>query len=127
MNTAPVRRGTVRLVRMRDLVQERIVAYRERNRILAAMGFSSYKAYLNSALWKTIRTKVLESNPFCFVCNANAFQVHHAKYRKKDLEGRDLSFLYPVCQRCHSDGEFDGDQKLSPKRATTKMRKMRRN
>lgn len=110
---------------MKNSVRDRIVAYRERNRILAVMGFASYKAYLKSPLWASIRATVLEGNPFCFVCNGNATQVHHAKYRKSDLEGRDLRFLYPICGDCHGNAEFDGGVKLSLKAANRKMRTAR--
>ena len=111
---------------MKDLVKERIVAYRERNRILAAMGYASYEAYRCSALWRGVRAKVLAVNPFCYVCNGNAAEVHHAKYRKIDLEGRCLNFLYPVCRGCHGKFEFRNDgAKLSPKRASHKMQLLR--
>lgn len=103
-------------------VEYRIVSYRERNRVLKSMGFSSYQAYLDSDLWKTIRDKVLVDDARCVCCGVLATQVHHEKYRKKDLEGRCLSFLHPVCGRCHTVMEFDDDEKMNVKQANKRMR-----
>ena len=110
-----------------DLADSRIVAYRERNRIIRAMGFADYKAYLRSPLWASIRARKLAAEPDCFACGAHATQVHHAKYRKNDLQGRCLDFLFAVCSACHGRFEFrDSDKaKLTPKQATSKMRAMR--
>ena len=111
----------------RTLKEERITVYRERNRNIRAMGFRSYVDYLNSDLWKSIRAQVLAASQDCRVCGRPAIQVHHVKYRKKDLEGRDLSFLWSVCAGCHRTAEFRRDgEKLTPKQATLKMVQMRR-
>ena len=105
----------------------RMRVYRERNRILKAMGFPSYAAYLQSDLWKSIRRRVLESNPKCSACGRPATQAHHRSYRKPDLDGRDLSRIYAVCASCHRTSEFragDG-AKLNPAQATTKLQQLR--
>ena len=108
----------------RSLEDQRMVIYRERNRNIRAMGFKSYGHYLKSPLWFKIRDEVLRSKPDCVRCGKPATQVHHGKYRKKDLEGRDLNFLYSVCARCHHWAEFrsSDNAKLTPKQATHKLR-----
>lgn len=111
---------------MSDL-PKRAIAYRERNRNIRAMGYPTYAHYLKSDLWYSIRDKALTLKPNCFVCGKKATQVHHGKYRKKDLEGRDFAFLFSVCSGCHHRSEFrDADhEKLSPKQAMAKMRQLR--
>jgi hypothetical protein len=101
--------------------------YRERNLNLRAMGFASYKEYLRSDLWRSIRARVLEAHPDCFACGGTATQVHHRTYRKKDLEGRDLRKLFAVCASCHERCEFrDGDgEKLNPVQSTAKLKMAR--
>lgn len=89
------------------------------------MGYASYQTYLKSDLWASIRSQVLKDDPDCYAnCGRKATQVHHGKYTKKELEGRRLSFLYPVCGYCHWKSEFreKDNEKLSPKQATTKLK-----
>jgi hypothetical protein len=100
--------------------------YRERNRILKAMGFASYRDYLEGDLWASIRTAVLKERPCCFACGRPAIQVHHRCYNKKVLEGRDHGRLFSVCRSCHHRIEFrDRDhEKLNPRQATIKLNQM---
>ncbi len=102
--------------------------YKQRHFDLKAMGFDSYDAYLKSDLWIGIRRKVLELSPICTVCERNpATQVHHRKYIRKVLDGRDMRWFYAVCGGCHFTAEFrehDG-AKLTPNQASTKMKQMR--
>lgn len=106
----------------------RMRVYRERNRVIRAMGFKDYAAYLKSDLWKGIRERVLAERPHCEGCGKDANQVHHSAYRKKDLEGRDLRRLYSVCGGCHYRSEFRSrdHEKLNPKQATTKLAQIAR-
>lgn len=102
--------------------------YRERNRQVRALGFVSYTQYLRSDLWRDIRARVLARSNACALCEGIATQVHHSRYRKKDLEGRgNLRNLFPICRRCHYRIEFrDHDrEKLNTKQATAKMRQLR--
>lgn len=102
----------------------RMRVYRERNRVVRAMGFKDYAAYVESDLWKGIRERVLAERPFCEGCGKDATQVHHSAYRKKDLEGRDIRRLHSVCGGCHYRCEFrrSDNEKLHPKQATTKLK-----
>ena len=99
--------------------------YRSRNTILKAMGFRTYALYLKSALWRSIRLRVLASSPDCFTCGGPAVQVHHTAYDRPTLEGRSLRRLVSLCVPCHRLIEMDGVRKRTMKQAATKMAQMR--
>ena len=42
--------------------------YRERNRLLKAMGFDTYRDYLDSDLWRRIRSVIMANQPECGLC-----------------------------------------------------------
>lgn len=82
-------------------------SYLSRLVALRSLGFRSYGEYLNSDLWRTIRTKVLRvKGRLCFMCGKPATSVHHNRYHRNDLIGANLSFLFPVCDDCHKHVEF---------------------
>lgn len=81
--------------------------YRKRNLRLKQLGFKSYKDYLSSDLWKSIRLQVLERDSYkCFRCCGRATQVHHRKYTIPVLEGQNLKQLVSICRVCHKWIEF---------------------
>jgi hypothetical protein len=81
--------------------------YRERDAILKEMGFTSYRAYLASPLWASIRERVMtRDRETCRLCPKPAAHVHHTRYDRATLEGRELKFLAAVCARCHRFVEF---------------------
>ena len=87
--------------------KKRETAYQIRNRILREIGFDSYAEYLKHPIWKIIREKVMEScDGRCFCCGEIATQVHHSKYTRSNLTGKDLSGLLAVCSHCHVSAEF---------------------
>lgn len=99
-------------------------AYSERRESLRALGFTTYKDYLNSDLWASIRSSVLAKNKHCIGgCGRRATQVHHGRYAISDLDGRSSTNLYPVCDKCHRRCEFSNDRnvKLTPAQATEKL------
>lgn len=80
--------------------------YRYRNDNLEAMGFGSFRAYLKSPLWQSIRARVFEAQPLCIACGRKkATQVHHRAYDPKTLRGDCLNSLSAVCARCHRKAE----------------------
>lgn len=82
-------------------------AYKARNRRLLELGFSSYKEYLDSDLWKYIRKTVLENAKHkCAKCGERANQVHHLRYDIKTLAGARWSYLIAVCRKCHHEAEM---------------------
>jgi 5-methylcytosine-specific restriction endonuclease McrA len=83
--------------------------YSRRNAVLAEMGYSSYRAYLASDLWKSIRERVLERDGgMCRMClKRKARSVHHITYHEDTLRGETLDQLVSVCGGCHVVSEFD--------------------
>lgn len=77
--------------------------------VLKSIGFSSYKAYLGSSLWMSIRARVLAQKPDCEMCGKKAACVHHRSYDKAVLLGERDSSLTSLCMGCHETIEFNGD------------------
>ncbi len=97
-------------------------AYAVRARLLQDLGFTSYDAYLQSPLWRTIRQHVLDTHRYCYACDRPAKQVHHARYTVANLSGQNYRHLLAVCGRCHHACEFGWwGQKLSPSQSTWKL------
>ena len=88
--------------------------YAQRDAVLLEMGFSSYREYLNSSLWKSIRKRLLKACCVC-VCGKPATEFHHRSYKRRYLEGRGKvhKFITPICRECHLKIEFEGSQKMS--------------
>jgi len=83
--------------------------YGRRNAILLEMGFKSYKAYLASDLWKSIRQRVFDRDGgICRLClKRKAKSVHHVTYHEDTLRGETLDQLVSICGGCHVYSEFD--------------------
>lgn len=82
--------------------------YRERDRMLKQLGYSSYRQYLASSVWAQIRAQVLGTGPGrakCQRCDKRASQVHHARYTVAALLGTDVASLVPTCAKCHRRAE----------------------
>lgn len=83
-----------------------------RKQSLLEMGFTSYRQYLDSDLWKGIRERVLKRDRGCCRrCGGHATQVHHTHYWREVLEGRDDSYLVAICRGCHKAIEFKHGEK----------------
>ena len=80
--------------------------YEQRDQCLSSMGFNSYRAYLQSDLWKGIKQRVLAERPTCWVCEHKAKVVHHSDYDIDTLEGHRLTGLISLCRPCHKRAEF---------------------
>lgn len=99
-------------------------AYAKRDAILLAMGFTSYRSYLTSDLWKEIRAKVLDRDGgACKVCKRKASSVHHTRYTEATMRGTDLTGLRSICGRCHRGIEFSRHGKTTLRAANKRMRK----
>lgn len=80
--------------------------YRYRNDNLAALGFQSYRAYLRSDLWQSIKARVFqERGRRCERCERPASHVHHRAYDPATLRGDDIRSLTVACRRCHGKAE----------------------
>lgn len=88
--------------------------YRVRQAALKELGFSTYKDYLESELWLTIRTRILERDDHkCRICRKKkAVAVHHTTYSILVLAGKMDTQLMAVCGGCHKRVEFADDKKL---------------
>lgn len=101
-------------------------AYALRDRLLLAMGFPSYMAYLRSPLWVAIRTKQLTEHPDCFGCGSRAQEVHHGNYRQETLLGGGKAYLFSICKRCHRAIEFSAGKKVSLSRTVARLQAIRK-
>lgn len=89
------------------------LVYSERQRVLELLGYNSYRDYLLSPLWKSIRDKVLRGK--CVICDkTDASQVHHRNYLYETLAGQCLDQLIPLCGKCHRKIEFSHRNKRTP-------------
>lgn len=78
-----------------------------RNDVLAELGFATYGDYLKSSLWKRVRGEAFAANGgFCVLCAKPAGLIHHNRYRYRDLVGKSLQELHPVCYGCHDRIEY---------------------
>lgn len=66
-----------------------------------ALGFETYKDYINSEFWKNKRDWILESKGRkCEKCGGNFWlQVHHLSYENVGNEGKDDVII--LCAYCH--------------------------
>src|SRR5687768_17181313 len=88
--------------------------YKRRNKNLKELGYNSYKEYLSSPLWQKIRTAVLKRDlNICQCCGGQATEVHHKRYTKTVLTGKNLARLNSICNTCHKNIEFIKNTKTS--------------
>jgi len=96
--------------------------YKERDRSLRTLGFSSYDEYLRSPIWHWIRARTLRrAKGVCKGCHINrATAVHHERYSVAALLGIDWRSLVAVCAMCHEmahAAELDKSRPSSPTEA----------
>lgn len=95
--------------------------YAIRDMLIKSLGFSGYRDYMKSELWASIRSKKIKSNPKCQVCDSAASCVHHARYTRKNLDGRSDDLLVSLCHSCHHRVEFNDDEKEGVYDAFTRL------
>lgn len=106
--------------------------YASRDQILRGMGYNSYQEYLKSDLYALIRRKVFaQKGANCRVCSKQATELHHNRYSRKELTGKSVKFINPICRECHEKIEFEKGEggevfKNSLANAHLKYRKLRR-
>lgn len=89
-------------------VKKKADNYSGRNMVLRKAGFQSYRDYLASSIWSSIRSRVLERDRGqCKLCKTKACAIHHRFYSRSNLKGSNLSGLVSVCPTCHRFIEFD--------------------
>jgi len=83
--------------------------YGSRTTVLRSLGYSTYRAYLESDRWAKIRDRIMRLDGWaCRCCGAPCDQVHHTSYSKNVLLGHDDKHLHSVCRECHEWVEFHG-------------------
>jgi hypothetical protein len=93
----------------------------EREASLKALGFRTYAEYLASPMWERIRENVLTKARFvCACCGERATQIHHRSYDFLTMRGSAPKNLTPVCRRCHTAMEFDGERKVELEEANAR-------
>jgi len=100
-----------------------MIDYENRDELLVALGWSTYDEYLLSQRWAKIRRRVLLANNMqCVVCGEPASQVHHLRYDKATLLGKDLDGLVSICPTCHHLLEYDtSGKKRTPQEANAAL------
>jgi 5-methylcytosine-specific restriction endonuclease McrA len=112
---------------VRDYRRRNGMSYVTRNEWLRLLGFKSYREYLRSDLWKSIRVRVYAAKGGnCFLCGKPATELHHNRYYRTDLIGKKLRYINPVCRECHKSIEFDDGRKNDVETAAKKFRSLRR-
>lgn len=82
--------------------------YAYRNDNLRRLGFKTYRSYLKSDLWASIRERVFErADRRCERCKRSKkrLQVHHRAYDPATLAGTSLDSLTVTCSHCHRVAE----------------------
>lgn len=102
-------------------------SYQSRAWFMKKLGFSSYREYLESALWAEIRKRVFEvKGRRCWLCGRPATQAHHTRYHEADLTGRKLKHIHPICGPCHKEVEFMDGEKQTVAGAKKAFKRKRR-
>ena len=61
-----------------------------------------YRSYLQTDDWKRKRYVVLKRDNWrCVYCGAQATQVHHKRYAKRNIGREPIKWLVSVCKKCH--------------------------
>lgn len=95
--------------------------YLVRNEVLKSIGYSSYKEYLQSDEWKSIRSAVKEKYSECICCNSHVEVIHHVRYASYVLLGLHLEELAPLCHKCHEAIELTDGEKNTLQKANMKL------
>lgn len=88
--------------------------YAGRNETLREMGFATYKLYLASELWASIKARAYARHGReCIICLKRSTELHHFSYSRTVLMGDDLAKIVPICGGCHIKIEFkkNGDKR----------------
>lgn len=104
-------------------------SYESRSVVLRELGFSSYREYLGSELWRSIRRRVYARwGDKCHLCCGRAEHLHHNRYGLSEMSGKAIGMIRPVCARCHESIEFglERGEKLTVAEARRKFRLARR-
>lgn len=91
--------------------EKRRMPYMVRNEVLKSIGYRTYKEYLASEDWKSLRKSILDRFVFCICCDSKAQVVHHLRYDSRTLLGINNANLAPLCHKCHEAIEIENGEK----------------
>ena len=96
--------------------------YVAREQALLACGFESYREYLASHVWNTVRELAFgKHGRKCVKCGEHATEIHHTFYTPDVLLGVELDALKPVCDKCHRNAEWSGGEKMTLAQANDRL------
>lgn len=103
---ACLERKSIKQERKKSLRMEDGRTYKSRDYLLKTClqieSETPYKAYIKSALWRDIKHRVLALyGDRCWVCGDGYYVLHHFRYALEDLDGTNLTNIYPLCDSCH--------------------------
>lgn len=103
----------------------------KRDKWIVRLGFGTYQNYLQSALWKRIRIKVLEKRRhLCFYCGKKATEIHHLRYTKTVLMAEGdywMGGLVALCRSCHQKlTDIARDEKIHEATAYSQVNRQHR-
>lgn len=116
------RRGViVKGFRRGPWTQDSEIHFIKRDKVLFKMGFASYKDYLRSNLWASIRARVLSLYKKCGCCREFKPQcVHHHNYKPATMKGNSIKGLVALCNACHVAIEYKGHVKRQDEESITR-------
>jgi hypothetical protein len=103
-------------------MSKKMACYIRREKSLMSLGFRTYREYLASPLWRTIRLEILKRDKFRCRCGDRATQVHHTSYSFYVMRGDRPGRLISVCDKCHVNAEFNSGKKVKVSVANGRLR-----
>lgn len=101
--------------------------YKYRADNLRRMGFRSFRAYLHSDLWLSIKARVLEAQPNCQCCKTRrATLVHHRAFDPATLAGVTTGALTAACKPCRDRGKRAANEAALRQRGFVPTRRHRK-
>lgn len=97
--------------------------YKERNKILKDNNLGTYKEYIVSDQWKTIRSNKIKHTNYCEICGSKTYlNVHHLEY--SCIGQLNTNYLITLCHNCHTLAHaiHSAFPELSVKQATNKTK-----
>lgn len=95
---------------------------------LRELNIPTYKEYLQSKYWKDIKERMYSSKVVkeCFCCQkTNNLDIHHRKYKAKDIDTLNITNLVYLCRNCHIEvhRQQKENKALTINQATKRLRR----
>ena len=103
-----------------------------RDSILKQRGYASYRHYLRSDEWNSVRQRAFSIlGRKCCCCPKKATQIHHSQYTEANLVPKPSAeeierTMHPICRKCHEKIHFKkGQFRLMPRSRHSLKQKVR--